>query len=73
MGHEVKSERVKSAANGDHPSGSEAVGDGAGKRLGEAPQQVLDGHGQGESLPAGAQRFGNRIEKNPETGADAER
>ena len=39
--HQIKTGRVEQGADAQHARRAEAVGDGAGKRLADAPQQIL--------------------------------
>src|SRR6266849_62088 len=50
----------------DHPHGAEAVGDGAGEGLADAPQQVLDREREGEYVAAPAVRLRPGLEEEAE-------
>jgi hypothetical protein len=54
MGHQDQAEGVGASAAGQRPPRSPAVGDGAGQRRGDAPDDVLecDGEGKGFASPA---------------------
>ena len=47
-----EAERIQNGADAEHAIGSEAVGDRAGERLADAPQQILDGNSESEDIAA---------------------
>ena len=64
---------IERGADDGHLDGAEMIGDGAGERLRQAPQQVLQGDGEPEHLPADLQVEGDRGEEDAERLADAHR
>ena len=64
-GHQGKARRIEHDAGAEHAHGAELVGDGAGERLTDAPQQILDREGEREYIAAPAMRTRHRRQKNP--------
>src|SRR5438034_2215405 len=71
--HEDEAERVQQASREEHASGAEAVGEHSGKGLRNAPQQVLQRHGETEHLAPPSVVHAHRLQKQAEAVADAER
>ena len=73
-GHERHARGVDRAAHSQNPRRAVAVGDGAGEGLPDAPDEVLDGDGEGEDLgrpvTALADRGGEEPEARPQTVGD---
>src|SRR5215831_2218563 len=69
--HQDQANGVKSAAGPQHAHGAVAVGDGAGKRLAEAPEDVLDRQREAEHVAAPIIGLRHRREKEAKRGARA--
>ncbi len=65
--HQRKAGGIQQRAGAQHPAGAEAVGDNAGERLADAPQQILQRQGEGEDVAApmigGRQRGEKKAER----------
>ena len=73
LGHQVEAERQQADAGGDHPARAVFVGDRSGDRLGQPPEQTLDGHREGEDLAAPAEKGADRLQEESEPRPRAER
>ena len=70
---EIEPERIEDDADAQHPRRAVFVGDRAGERLAETPQQVLQGERQREHVAAPAVRLRQRREEEAERRARPER
>ena len=71
--HEHETERVQQPPREEHAPCAEAVSEHSGKRLRDAPQQVLHRDGETEHLAPPAVVHAHRLQEQPEAVADAER
>jgi len=67
--HQDQADRVKRAAGAQYAHGAVAVGDCAGKRLADAPEDVLNRERQAEHVAAPVVGLRHRREKEPKRGA----
>jgi hypothetical protein len=70
-GHAEHAEGVDGRTRRNRAAGADAVCEGAGEGLGNAPGQVLDGHGHAPAFACQAQVTGHRQREEAEAGADA--
>ena len=73
VGHQREPARVQEPAAEHHARRAEAVGDHAGERLREAPDQILHGDRQREGLASPAHFGRDRLQEEPEAVPDAHR
>src|SRR5262249_59449319 len=67
--HENEANGVERAARAQHAHGTEAIGDGAGKRLANTPEDILNSERQSEYVAAPPVGLRHRREKKTECGA----
>ncbi len=70
-GHDDEASGIDQPSRRDHAAGTEAVGEHAGHRLEHPPEQVLYGHGEGESLAPEPEITGHRRQEQAEGLADS--
>src|SRR5262249_15046602 len=63
VGHEYEADRIDDGTRPQHPDGAEAIRHPAGKRLTDAPQQVLDGDSEREYVATPVPRHRQRREE----------
>ena len=73
--HHDHADGVQDGGEGQDPPGAEPVGDGAEDRLADAPEQVLDRHGEreGRAVPAALGQQGQLEEAHGRAGAEVQR
>jgi hypothetical protein len=72
LGHERHAAGIDEPAHREDAAGTPAVGDRAGERLAEAPEEVLEGDRQRERLAVEPARLGEWVGEQPEARPDAE-
>jgi hypothetical protein len=73
MRHQGEAGGEHQGAGTEHPHGAEAVGDDAGERLADAPQEILEGEPEGEDVPPPMIGLRHRRQEEAERGARPER